>query len=128
MAVVANISPPQYLQALVVFSSTCTASAFLTPALMAAYWRRASAAGVLAAMLIGVSTVFLLYLGGWKGEDPKIGVHSLFRPYYLFGLDPIVWGLAVSAVAGIVVSLVTRPPDRALVSHLFDAWPEAPRA
>lgn len=124
VAVASNISPPQYLQAIVVFSSTCTAAAFLVPALMAAYWRRATAAGALAAMLIGAASVFLLYLAGWQGVDPRIGVDSRFRPYYLFGLDPIVWGLAISAIAGIAVSLVTRPPDRAIVSHLFDALPD----
>jgi hypothetical protein len=31
-----------------------------------------------------------------------------------------VWGLAVSAVAGVVVSLATTPPPPALVSRLFD--------
>lgn len=122
-AVAANISPPQYLQALVVFSGTCTAAAFLAPGIMAAYWRRATARGVQAAMLIGAGVVFLLYVAGWQGGDPGIGVASQFRPYYLFGLDPIMWGLASSAIAGIAVSLATRPPDRAIVSRLFDAWP-----
>ena len=122
VAIAANISPPQYLQALVVFSGTCTASAFLVPALMAAYWRRATAPGAQAAMLCGAATVFALYLAGWQGVDPMIGVASRFRPYYLGGLDPIVWGIAASALAGVAVSLVTRPPDSQLVSRLFDIW------
>jgi len=32
-----------------------------------------------------------------------------------------VWGLLVSLVVGIIVSLLTRPPDEELVSKLFDA-------
>ncbi|MBL9124695.1 MAG: sodium:solute symporter [Planctomycetaceae bacterium] len=122
-AVAANISPPQYLQALVVFSGTCTASAFLVPALMAAYWRRATALGAQAAMLCGAATVFALYVAGWQGTDPMIGVASKFRPHFLLGLDPICWGLLASLVAGIGVSLMSSPPDRQLVSRLFDILP-----
>jgi SSS family solute:Na+ symporter/sodium/pantothenate symporter len=130
VAIAANISPPQYLQALVVFSGTCTASAFLVPAIMAAYWRRATAPGAQAAMLSGAVTVFALYLAGWQGEDPMIGVASRFRPFFLGGLDPIVWGIAASTLAGILVSLVTTPPDSQLVSRLFDVWhpPHTPLA
>ena len=44
-----------------------------------------------------------------------------FRPYYLGGLDPCVWGLGCSLAAGIVVSLATAAPDPRRVSALFDA-------
>lgn len=125
MAVGACIRPPQYLQVLVIFSGTCTASAFLAAVLMAAYWRRATAAGAQAAMLAGTGIVLVLYAIGWTSDDPLIGEASTFRPHYLLGLHPIVWGLAASTLAGIVVSLGTRPPEDSLVSKLFDAWPTA---
>ncbi len=131
VAVAANIQPVKYLQAMVVFSSTGTACTFLIPALMAAYWRRASVAGVLAAMFLGAGTALSLYLIGIFNLAKTLGLpdHALlgqdtsFRPYYLYGCDPIVWGLGISLIAGIVVSLVTRPPDAKLISKLFDAQP-----
>ncbi len=131
IAVAANIKPVSYLQAIVVFSSTGTACTFLAPALMAAFWRRASVAGVLAAMISGAGTALILYsIGIFRladvlglPETPLLGQVTTFRPYYLFGCDPIVWGLGTSLVAGILVSLISDPPDRRLISKLFDAQP-----
>lgn len=131
VAVAANIQPVKYLQAMVVFSSTGTACTFLIPALMAAYWRRASIAGVLAAMFLGAGTALTLYSIGIFNlattlglpDNQLLGQVTSFRPYYLLGCDPIVWGLSISLIAGILVSLVTPPPDAKLISRLFDAQP-----
>ena len=49
-AVVA-LSPPKYLQLIIVFSSTGMASAFLMPALLGCFWRRTTATGAIAAMV-----------------------------------------------------------------------------
>lgn len=125
VAILANIKPVAYLQAIVVFSGTGAAATFCVPALMLAYWRRATVPGMLSSMLSGAGTVLMLYALGFSGlmGDQMVGAVTKFRPYYLLGLDPIVWGLAMSLTIGIVVSLCTRPPDAALVSRLFDAQP-----
>ncbi len=124
VAVAANIYPVDYLQAIVVFSGTCGAGAFVMPGLMIAFWRRATAAGVMAAMLSGVGVVLTLFAAGWilswMGYDPLIGQRTAFRPYFLLGLDPIVWALVTSVSVGLVVSLCTRRPDPARVSLFFD--------
>ena len=156
LAVIANLDPPKYLQALVVVSSSGGGAAFTIPVLMACYWRRTTAAGMLAGMLVGFCCYFGLSSAGWLqnwavsvlegalaqsvtetlkpdsmvdfaksvietlGPDPKIGVPGLFRPYYVLGIDPIVWSLLVSAVAGIGVSLLTKPPTDERVSRFFD--------
>lgn len=124
IAFCANISPVNYLQALVVFSGASGAATFVAPSLMIAFWRRATAAGTIASMIAGAGTMIGLYGAGFilamNGFDPMIGNATKFRPYFLGGLDPIVWGLAISLLAGVVVSLCTRPPDPALVSKLFD--------
>ena len=44
-----------------------------------------------------------------------------FRPFYLLGFDPCVWGLTASLVVGIVYSLITPPPDPTRVARLFNA-------
>jgi SSS family solute:Na+ symporter/sodium/pantothenate symporter len=118
VAVALNIEPVQHLQMLVTFSSGCAASAFLVPALMMCYWRRATAAGTIAAMLAGAMVALSLNLWGlYVAYRSGTG----FVPYNLLGFEPIVWGLLVSLVVGIVASFLTRPPDEQLVSKLFDA-------
>ncbi len=121
VAFAANVRPVEYLQAIVVFSGTGAAATFVVPSLFTAFWRRATAPGVLAAMIAGGGTMIVLYFIGFSLPDPMIGNMTKFRPYFLLGLDPIVWGLAVSLVAGVAVSLLTAPPDATRVAKLFDA-------
>ncbi|HWE36383.1 MAG TPA: sodium/solute symporter [Isosphaeraceae bacterium] len=126
--------PPRFLQLIVIFASAGMASAFLMPAMLGAFWRRASAAGAIAAMAVGAGVTVGLYAIGtigprplglaWLvGTNPDIGARETFRPFYLLGLDPCVWGLSASLLAGVLVSLVTRPPDQERVAILFDAKP-----
>ncbi|MDB5353329.1 MAG: Na+/panthothenate symporter [Planctomycetota bacterium] len=128
------LNPPNYLQVIIVFASAGMASAFLVPGLMGAFWRRATAAGALAAMIAGTGVTLGLYAVGYfgpralglawlLGPNPEIGPRSAFRPYYLLDLDPCVWGLGISLIAGVLVSLWTRPPDPRRVSALFDLEP-----
>ncbi len=121
VAVAANLRPVAYLQAIVVFCGSSGAATFVVPALMACFWRRATAAGALAAMLTGAGTASLMLLIGSQMPDPLVGPATQFRSFYFLGLEPIVWGLLGSLVAGVVVSLCTQPPDATLVSRLFDA-------
>jgi SSS family solute:Na+ symporter/sodium/pantothenate symporter len=119
IGVLSNIHPVNFLQTLIVFSTTATASSFVTPAIMMAFWRRSTATGAAAAMLAGAGTILTLFIVG------SIAGGAAFQPYVLFGLEPIVWGLAISAVAGICASLLTTPPHEKLVSQLFDAPSDA---
>lgn len=143
IAVLANLNPPQYLQALVQLSASAGAATFIAPLIMACYWRRATASGALAGMLGGFLVYFGIYSCGWAqnwasansaiplaqqilgilGPDPKIGPAGLFRPYYILGLDPIVWGMLASTVGGIAVSVFSPPPAPELVERFFDVRP-----
>ena len=128
------LRPPKYLQLIVVFSSAGMAAAFLMPALLGCFWRRTTAAGAIAAMLAGTATTLGLYLIGTLGPNGALGLGFLpeprtsarrkaFRPYYLLGFDPCVWGLLMSFTAGVLVSLFTKPPDPVRVALLFDLQP-----
>ncbi len=128
------LRPPRYLQLLIVFSGSGMAASFLAPAFLGCYWRRATAKGAVAAMATGAGVTLFLYVLGTFGPktlmldwlfppNPNIGAPSAFRPYYLFGFDPCVWGIGLSFSTGIVGSLLSRPPDPARVSLLFDAQP-----
>ena len=126
VSVLVSWRPIDYLQVFIVFSTSGAAATFLFPALMACYWRRATTTGVVAAMVSGALTVLTLYLIGIFGvfDVPGqiyIGAVTTFRPYYLFGLEPLLWGLLVSTISGIVVSLLTKPLDEEIVSRMFDA-------
>jgi SSS family solute:Na+ symporter/sodium/pantothenate symporter len=109
MAFVANLWPVAHLQSLIVFSSEAIAATLAVPAILAAHWRRATAQGMMAAMIAGVLITLAPYI--WQQDlYPTV-----------FGLRPVVFGLAASLTAAIVVSLSTSPPPRELVSRLFDS-------
>jgi sodium/pantothenate symporter len=144
LAIAANIQPVKYLQALVVLSGSSAAATFVVPAVMLCYWRRASAAGAMAAMLAGAGGMFGLYACGWMqrsayaggssaeatgffgpfasliGPPANIGIGGDFDPLFLLGLDPIIWSLTASAIAGIVVTLMTNPPEASRVARFFE--------
>jgi Na+/pantothenate symporter len=133
IAVITNLKPVDYLQAIVVFSGTGAGATFCVPMLMLVFWRRATVSGMAASLLCGAGTMLGLYLlGGVLGwGSPLVGEATSFRPYFLLGLDPLLWSLATSLVAGVGVSLLTRTCDEALLSKYFDAEPAdnfAPRA
>jgi SSS family solute:Na+ symporter/sodium/pantothenate symporter len=120
VAVVANLRPVTYLQAIVVFCGSSGASTFVVPAVMSCFWRRATAAGAISAMLAGFLTCLVLLLIGCSLPDPMIGPATKnFRSLYLLGLEPVVWGLLASSVAGVGISLLTAPPDEKHVAKLF---------
>ncbi len=120
------IRPSESLQTIIIFASASMASAFLMPVVLAAFWRRATAAGALAAMISGSATTTGLYALGLFGTThlglavPDIGYPEP-HPYFLLNLDPCVWALTISLATGIIVSLLTKPPDAQRIASLFDA-------
>ena len=77
------------------------ACTYLGPTVLALYWRRTTRAGAVASLVSGFLTVLLFWCLGYAG----IGKEGLtgpaaerFAPLYLFGLDPLVYGLVVSFV------------------------------
>ena len=122
LSVAMNWNPVKFLQAFIVFSTSGAAATFLVPAVMACYWRRANSGGVLTSMLSGALTVLALYTIGIADLLPQtpIGAQTSFRPYFLLGYDPLIWGLITSIVCGVTVTLLTKPPDEDLVSRMFD--------
>ncbi len=123
IAVAANLRPVAYLQAIIVFCGSSAAATFVVPALMATFWRRATAAGAVSAMLAGAATSLALLIAGSLLPDPMLGPATRFRSYYLFGLEPIVWGLLASLVFGVAVSAASRPPDGRIVERCFGTPP-----
>jgi sodium/pantothenate symporter len=123
IAVLANIRPVDYLQSLVVFSGTGCGATFCVPLLMLVFWRRATVPGMFASMITGAGTMLASYVfGGVLGYGSSlVGAATSFRPYFLLGIDPLIWSLAISASVGVGVSLITRPCDDALLAKYFNA-------
>ena len=117
------LNPPEYLQLIVVFSSSGMAASFLAPAAYGAFWRRANGLGMIAAMITGAGVTLALYAIGmvWaaSGYDSGIGAGGTLAPVYLLGFDPCVWGISSSFVAGAIVSLLTPAPRGELVDRMF---------
>ena len=122
LSVVINWNPVQFLQAFIVFSTSGAAATFLVPAVMACYWRRANSSGIVTSMLSGALTVLVLYTIGITNQLMQAQTRALtsFRPIFLLGYDPLIWGLVASIVLGVIVTLLTAPPDEELVSRMFD--------
>jgi sodium/pantothenate symporter len=114
----AALRPIQYLQYYIVFSGTGMACTFLAPTVLALYWPRATRLGALAALIGGFVTVVGLYAMGYALESRQVAPTDL-KPYYLAGLDPLIYGLGVSFACGIIVSWLTRPPPEPYVARFF---------
>jgi SSS family solute:Na+ symporter/sodium/pantothenate symporter len=124
----AAFHPPRFLQYLIVFTGAGMACTYLAPTVFALYWRRATRAGALTGLVSGFATVSLLYALGWMGigKAGQLGAaKEPFAPLYLFNLDPVLHGLFVSFVLGIVVSYFTQPSPQEHVDRYFLASGES---
>ncbi len=111
-AMVIAMHPPEFLQVLIVFASAGLAAGFLVPMFLCLYWQRMTAAGAVAGMLSGCGMHLALYLIGWARTGK-------FQVYELLGVQPFLWDLVASIACCVGVSLLTPPPDGALVRKYF---------
>jgi len=74
--------------------------------LAAVYWRRVTRAGAIASVLVAAATWSILFYRGLIMPQPE----GLDGDYLIWGMMPVVIIFAASAVALVVVSLVTKPP------------------
>jgi Na+/proline symporter len=123
VVLIGAMNPPTFLQYIIVFSTSGLGCAFAFPMALTIFWKRTTRSGAIAGMLGGVLTVFALYGLGWidgagrmresLGWLPGWGQpkFSAMAPYNLAGLDPLVWGLALSCGLTVGVSLLTKPDE-----------------
>ncbi len=87
----------------ILFAYAFMVSGLFVPTLGAFFWRRATAAGALAGMFLGGVPTLLL----------QLDLVPLPARLQATGLDPVAYGLSLSAVGFVGVSLLTRPAARA---------------
>ncbi len=91
----------------------------LFPLVFAAiYWKRATRAGAFASVLAMLVTWAVLFYQGLIA--PVTSGLPLPEEPLILGVMPVVWILAASAGALVLVSLLTRPPSRATLAKYFD--------
>ncbi len=100
VALVFALHPPEFLQYIVVFSSTGLAATFLLPTLLGIYWPRMNKKGCLAGMLAG----FLSFLAQY----------ALFGTVSFGGFDPFIWAVLASLVASVGTAWTAPPPSESI--------------
>jgi cation/acetate symporter len=101
------------------------AAAAFFPALVAGvFWKRANAAGAIAGMIAGLGTCFYYMATTQPWLRGVFGVTSPIPENTWWGIQPIsagLFGVPVGIIVLVVVSLVTKPPDKTtqeLVEHV----------
>jgi SSS family solute:Na+ symporter/sodium/pantothenate symporter len=115
--------PPKHLQILIIFTGAGMACTYLAPTVLALYWRRATKAGALTALISGFMVVAVLSLAPAvqtliKGGGTELATRD-YQPIYVFGFDPVIYGLVASFALGILVSLITKPLPKEHLDRYF---------
>lgn len=112
-----SLAPPPNVFDLAVWCFSGFASLF--PLVVAAvYWRRATAAGAVACVLVAGGTWAALFYDGLLA--PTLAGERIGEDYLILGMMPVTVMIAASTTALVVVSLLTRPPSSATVRRFFD--------
>jgi Na+/proline symporter len=103
------LQEPAYIVNLMVMSWGTLLGVFLAPYLLGLFWKRTTAAGVYAGMIVAlVNEITLISIWGQNGA-PLAGAITMVLPLIVVP----------------VVSLMTRPPEAALIKQAFEAQPAA---
>ncbi len=113
VAMLAAVSPPQFLQDIIVFTGSGLSTSFLAPVALMLYWPRFNLSGAIAGTLGGFSTHVTLYGVG------TILAGGTVKPYYLLGFHPFMVGAVSSFIIAIVATLMSPPPQGHLVRKYF---------
>lgn len=113
---VLSLFPPPNIFDLAVWCFSGFASLF--PLVFAAvYWRRVTRAGAIASVLVAAASWLVLFYEGLI--KPTMAGHHSREDYLVFDMMPVAVMFAASALALVVVSLVTQPPRKEVVDRFF---------
>ncbi len=105
LAMLAVLTPPQYLQSLIIFASSGLAGCFLMPMLLGLYWPQITAKGAIAGMLGGLGCHLSLYIAGYV-------IKGKFEAFKLLEFDPFIWSLVVSGLLCWICSIYKSSPKK----------------
>ena len=103
-----------------------TAAAFLAIYVAAIYWKRATKEGAIAGLVSGAAVSLFWLLFGFKKTAEPLGVSKALMGQSTIitsvpwpTVDPMIVALPVAVVATIVVSLLTKPPEKEFIDKCF---------
>lgn len=99
----AAFNPPDLIVWINLFAFGGLQAAFLWPIILGLYWKRANAPGVIASMIVGISSYFYFVI-----------VVKRFM-----GMHVIVPTLGISLVTLVVVSLITKAPEEKTIKQFW---------
>ena len=111
VAYLASLSEPRSVFSLGVWCFSGY-SALFPIAIAAIYWRRATAAGAIAAVAVTVVLGLAFFRASGYGSDPS---------YLFLGMLPAATMVAASSITLVLVSLVTKQPSRDTLGKFFPA-------
>jgi Na+/proline symporter len=112
IAMLAAISPPQFLQDIIVFTGSGLSTSFLAPVALMLYWPRFNRQGAIAGMLGGVGVHITLY-------SLRMFAPDVLETLGIADFHPFLVGLIASFTIAIVATLVTPAPPEHLVRKYF---------
>lgn len=113
IAMLAAVSPPQFLQDIIVFTGSGLSTSFLAPVALMLYWPRMNRYGAMAGMLGGFATHVTLYTVGTILNDGKV------TAYKVLDFHPFMVGLFASLTITVIATLLTPGPPEHLVRKYF---------
>lgn len=104
------------------------AAAFLAPYIASLYWKRLTRKGAIAGIVSGISTSIFCFIFLHEKEAAVFKIVEFFTngemttlfPGIMKAVDPLVFGLPVSIIFTVVVSLLTKVEDPAHVEKCFN--------
>jgi SSS family solute:Na+ symporter len=109
-----------------------TAAAFLAIYVAAVYWKRATKEGAIAGLVSGALVSLLWLLFGFKKTAGPLGISkaligqsTIITSIPWPTVDPMIVALPVAIVVTIVVSLLTKPPEKEFIDKCFKGIDEA---
>lgn len=103
IVMLASLNPPDLIVWINLFAFGGLQAAFLWPIILGLYWKRANAPGVIASMVLGVSSYFYF-----------VTVVKSF-----LGMHVIVPTLLISLIALVVVSILTKPTNEKVLKNFW---------
>ncbi|UCF36473.1 MAG: hypothetical protein JSU96_16880 [Acidobacteriota bacterium] len=98
-----------FLQYIVVFTSSGFACTFLAPTFLGIYWKGMTKEGAISSAAGGLGVILLFFLPTlWDAGRVN-----------LMGFHPVLWGLIASFGLGIIVSRLTGPAPREIIDRYF---------
>jgi SSS family solute:Na+ symporter len=103
-----------------------TAAAFLSMYTAALYWKRITKEGAIAGLVAGSLSSLFWLLFGFQKSAGAVGIsHALTGKVVIITtmpwplVDPIIIALPIAVIATIVVTLLTKPPEKEFVDKVF---------